>query len=141
MANTDSSLTVTNSPITSSGNITVNHTNSVTAQTTQAFYPITIDAQGHISAYGSGTQIAKYDNEGQNIGTTVNIAYLPYNSTTQSSYVPTFNWLAFWKGSYNTSGGSNLQYGDKGQLVGTGLSTRTVGRDTTSTTAPNHRPV
>lgn len=32
---------------------TINHTNSVTAQTTQAVYPIKIDAQGHISAYGS----------------------------------------------------------------------------------------
>ena len=32
---------------------TINHTNSVTAQTTQALYPIKIDAQGHISAYGS----------------------------------------------------------------------------------------
>lgn len=32
---------------------TINHTNSVTAQTTQAIYPIKIDAQGHISAYGN----------------------------------------------------------------------------------------
>ena len=32
---------------------TINHTNSVTAQNTQAIYPIKIDAQGHISAYGS----------------------------------------------------------------------------------------
>lgn len=32
---------------------TINHTNSVTAQTTQALYPIKIDAQGHISGYGS----------------------------------------------------------------------------------------
>lgn len=32
---------------------TLNHSNSVTAQTTQAIYPIKIDAQGHISAYGS----------------------------------------------------------------------------------------
>lgn len=31
---------------------TINHTNSITAQTTQAIYPIKIDAQGHISAYG-----------------------------------------------------------------------------------------
>lgn len=42
---------------TSGGNFTttgtINHTNSVTAQSTQAIYPIKIDAQGHISAYGS----------------------------------------------------------------------------------------
>ena len=32
---------------------TLNHSNSVAAQTTQALYPIKIDAQGHISAYGT----------------------------------------------------------------------------------------
>ena len=36
---------------------TINHTNSVTAQTTQAVYPIKIDAQGHISGYGSAVTI------------------------------------------------------------------------------------
>lgn len=36
-----------------SGTVTLNHSNSVTAQTTQGIYPIKIDAQGHISAYGS----------------------------------------------------------------------------------------
>ena len=36
-----------------SGAVTLNHSNSVTVQTTQAIYPIKIDAQGHISAYGS----------------------------------------------------------------------------------------
>lgn len=36
--------------ITSTG--TIAHSNSVTAQTTQALYPVKIDAQGHISAYG-----------------------------------------------------------------------------------------
>lgn len=36
---------------------TLNHSNSVTAQTTQAVYPIKIDAQGHISAYGSAQTI------------------------------------------------------------------------------------
>ena len=36
---------------------TINHTNSITAQTTQAVYPIKIDAQGHINAYGSAVSI------------------------------------------------------------------------------------
>lgn len=36
---------------------TINHINSVTAQTTQAVYPIKIDAQGHISAYGTAVTI------------------------------------------------------------------------------------
>lgn len=42
---------LTGGPITSTG--TISHSNSVTAQTTQAIYPIKIDACGHISAYGS----------------------------------------------------------------------------------------
>ena len=41
-----------------SGN-TFNHSNAVTAQTTQALYPIKIDAQGHISAYGSAINALK----------------------------------------------------------------------------------
>ena len=40
-----------------SGSVTLNHSNSVTAQTTQAVYPIKIDGQGHISAYGSAVTI------------------------------------------------------------------------------------
>ena len=39
----------------SSGSVTLNHSNSVTAKSTQAFYPITFDAQGHIT--GAGTAI------------------------------------------------------------------------------------
>ena len=35
----------------------INHSNSVTAKTTQAVYPIKIDAQGHISASGSAVTI------------------------------------------------------------------------------------
>lgn len=50
-------ISVSGSPITTSGSITVGHSNSVTAQTTQAVYPIKIDAQGHISAYGSAVTI------------------------------------------------------------------------------------
>lgn len=52
-------LTISGSPITTSGSITVGHTNSVTAQTTQAVYPIKIDANGHISAYGTAVTILK----------------------------------------------------------------------------------
>lgn len=47
---------------------TINHTNSVTAQTTQAVYPIKIDAQGHISAYGSAVTIPSYGVAGSSLG-------------------------------------------------------------------------
>ena len=50
---TNGGLTVSGSPVTSSGTVKLKHTNQVTAQNTQAIYPIKIDVNGHISAYGS----------------------------------------------------------------------------------------
>lgn len=50
---TGGGLTVSGSPITSSGTINIGHSNSVTAQNTQGIYPIKIDSNGHISAYGA----------------------------------------------------------------------------------------
>lgn len=44
------------------GGVTLNHSNSVTAQTTQAVYPIKIDSEGHISAYGSAVTIPTVNN-------------------------------------------------------------------------------
>lgn len=52
-----SGISVSGSPITTNGSITVGHTNSVSAQTTQAVYPIKIDGNGHISSYGSAVTI------------------------------------------------------------------------------------
>jgi len=66
-------LTVSGGPITSAGSITVGHTNEVTPQTTQAVYPIKIDAQGHISEYGSAVTIPTVPSAGTTataVGTT-----------------------------------------------------------------------
>ena len=52
---------------------TLNHSNSITAQTTRALYPIKIDAQGHISEYGSAVTIPTVPSAGTsatNIGAT-----------------------------------------------------------------------
>lgn len=57
LSNTDASLSVSGSPVTSSGSITVNHSNSVTAKTTQALYPIKFDSHGHITGSGSAVTI------------------------------------------------------------------------------------
>lgn len=48
-------LTTGGGAITTSG--TIGHSNSVTAQTTSGVYPIKIDAQGHISEYGTAVTI------------------------------------------------------------------------------------
>jgi hypothetical protein len=51
---TNGGLTVSGSPITSSGTITVGHSNVLnSAQTTSGIYPIKIDKNGHISEYGT----------------------------------------------------------------------------------------
>lgn len=50
----------------------INHSNSVATQTTQKVYPITIDAQGHISAYGtSPTTLSGYGITDANISSGV----------------------------------------------------------------------
>ena len=55
---TNGGLSVSGSPVTTSGSITVGHSNVLTsAQTTQAVYPIKIDKNGHISAYGNAVTI------------------------------------------------------------------------------------
>ena len=54
----DGGLTISGSPVTGSGSITVGHSNVLTnAQTTEAVYPIKIDKNGHISSYGSAVTI------------------------------------------------------------------------------------
>lgn len=50
--NIDGAITAAGTGLSKSGT-TLNHANSITAQTTQAVYPIKIDAQGHISGYGT----------------------------------------------------------------------------------------
>ena len=52
-ASGESDFTITGSPITGSGTITIDHANTVTAKTTQALYPITFDKHGHITAAGT----------------------------------------------------------------------------------------
>ena len=55
---TDGGLSVSGSPITSSGTISVGHSNVLaSAQTTSGIYPIKIDKNGHISEYGNAVSI------------------------------------------------------------------------------------
>ena len=72
---TNGGLSVTGSPITGSGTISIGHSNVLTsAQTTQAVYPIKIDKNGHISAYGSAVTIPTVPDETGNSGTGITIA-------------------------------------------------------------------
>lgn len=77
---TDGGLTISGSPITSSGSITVGHSNVLTsAQNTQAVYPITIDKNGHIASYGSAVTIS--DTKVTNTLSTTTKYYLAGTST------------------------------------------------------------
>ena len=82
---------------------TINHTNSVTAQTTQAIYPIKIDAQGHISAYGSA--ISPITGVTTAAGTNINSVGTPSvsASTSNGTTTLTFNYLKGASGSNGTS--------------------------------------
>lgn len=46
-----------------SGNV-INHSNAISAQATQGLYPIAIDAQGHITGYGSAiSAVSSFTND------------------------------------------------------------------------------
>ena len=75
---TNGGLSVSGSPISSSGTITIGHSNVLAAaQTTQAVYPIKIDKNGHISGYGTAVTIpdisGKVNIEETNGETTTNV--------------------------------------------------------------------
>lgn len=57
---TNGGLTVSGSPITTSGTIQIGHTNSITAQTTSGLYPIKVDANGHITELGTAIDMTDY---------------------------------------------------------------------------------
>lgn len=63
-SNTDGSLTISGSPITTTGTISIEHSNTITAQTTQGLYPITYDANGHITSAGSAIGTVSETNDG-----------------------------------------------------------------------------
>lgn len=54
-------LTITGSPITSTGTISIGHANTITSQTTSAVYAIKYDSYGHIT-YGSAVTIPTVNN-------------------------------------------------------------------------------
>lgn len=61
-ASGESDFTITGSPITSSGTFTIEHSNSITAKTTEAVYPVKIDKHGHITSVGTAVTIPTVNN-------------------------------------------------------------------------------
>lgn len=119
---TDGGLSISGSPITSSGSITVGHTNVLTsAQTTQAVYPIKIDKNGHISAYGNAVTIPTIpSNNVTGIGSTDYLARWSGTNTLSSTslYINTsYNSGSDEYGIIQLRVGSTGQIDWKGQLV------------------------
>ena len=84
-------LTISGSPVTSSGTITVGHSNSVTAQSTEAIRPIAIDANGHISSYGSAVTIPDAELFVVNATITTVSDGVPTGGTTDKSATEIYN--------------------------------------------------
>ena len=61
---TDGSLTVTGSPITSTGTFNLGHRNVVVPQTVSGIYPITYDENGHITASGDALEVVSNNRRG-----------------------------------------------------------------------------
>lgn len=97
LSSSDSTLTVTGGPITSSGTIDVKHANSVTAKTSQGLYPITFDAHGHITGAGAAqtipTKVSDLDNDSGFItgiddsDITTALGYTPYNASNPDGFI------------------------------------------------------
>lgn len=86
-------LSVSGSPITSSGTITIGHSNILTsAQTTQAVYPIKIDKNGHISEYGSAVTIpTKVSDLTNDSGFITGMTILSYGTSTWNDFLTAYN--------------------------------------------------
>ena len=142
--------TTTGGNFTTSG--TINHTNSVTAQATQALYPIKIDAQGHISGYGTAitslpasdvSAWAKASTKPSYTASEVglgNVANLDQSkaikSITRSGITFTYTALDGTTGTF-TQQDNNTTYGISGQLSGnTYVTTLTADGSGTSSTVP-----
>lgn len=57
-------LTISGSPITESGTITIGHDNVITAQSTSGVYPVKIDENGHITEYGDAIDVVSATKDG-----------------------------------------------------------------------------
>lgn len=133
-------LTVSGGPITSAGSITVGHTNEVTPQTTQAVYPIKIDAQGHISDYGNAvtipTVVDTYSSTGSNAvsGRAVNAALQTLDSSISATTGQAISAITITDGKITNSTKINVGDANQNAFSNIKVGTTTVAADTTTDT-------
>lgn len=115
---TNGGLSVSGSPISTNGTITIGHSNVLSsAQTTQAVYPIKIDKNGHISAYGSAVTIVNTRGTAASGGTTLSVVntgdMYTWNNKQDKLTNPvtgtgTSGYLVKWNGSTSVTNGPQL---------------------------------
>ena len=66
------------------GNV-INHSNAISAQATQAVYPIAIDAQGHVTSYGSAVSIPTKTSDLNNDSGFITSSDIPVAGTTATA--------------------------------------------------------
>lgn len=131
---TNGGLTISGSPVTSSGSITVGHTNVLAnAQTTSAVYPIKIDKNGHISEYGSAVTIPtvtdSYSSTGTNAvsGKAVNAALQTLDSSVTATTGEAISAITITDGKITSSSKIAVGTGTvTGVTAGSGLSGGTI---------------
>ena len=115
---TNGGLSISGSPISTSGTISIGQSNVLTsAQTTQAVYPIKIDKNGHISAYGSAVTIVNTRGTAASGGTTLSVVntgdMYTWNNKQDKLTNPvtgtgTSGYLVKWNGSTSVTNGPQL---------------------------------
>lgn len=138
---TNGGLSVSGSPITSSGSITVGHSNVLSsAQSTQAVYPITIDKNGHVDSYGSAVAIptvtSSYSSTGTDAvnGTAVNAALQTLDSSITATSGQAISAITITDGKIASS--SKISVGDANQNAFSNIKvgSTTIAADSTTDT-------
>lgn len=138
---TNSGLSITGSPITSSGSITVGHSNVLSsAQSTQAVYPITIDKNGHVASYGTAVTVptvtSSYSSTGTDAvnGTAVNAALQTLDSSIASTTGQAISAITITDGKITSS--SKISVGETNQnaFSNVKVGSTTIAADTTTDT-------
>lgn len=100
-ASGESDFTIASTPVTTSGTITIKHANTVTAQSTQALYPIKFDKHGHITGAGTAvtvpTKVSDLTNDSnftsvsfsRNLTSGTKVGTITIDGTSTDLYAPT----------------------------------------------------
>lgn len=139
-ASGESDFTISGSPVTTAGTITIEHANSTTAKSTQAVYPITFDKHGHITGSGSAVTVPTasdtYSSTSSDVmtGKGVNAALQTLDSSISATTGQAISAITITDGKISAS--SKIAVGDANQnaFSNVKVGTTTIAADTTTDT-------